>query len=162
MLSRDQIEFCIDEGLCCHCGKTIRWGQDAVYTINGAHYECQFPEGRSKALDVRPSDLLGRPMKPGEHAIFGASSEPVKARANGGHMLHWVVPNTGVALCGRYPGNSAKRMRKRGMWLPLPSDANNQWLKPCKSCASANALRAPAQSANVGSSPGNCRVVANP
>jgi len=101
-------------------------------------------------------------MKPGEHAIFGASSEPVKARANGGHMLHWVVPNIGVALCGRYPGNSAKRMRKRGMWLPLPSDANNQWLKPCKSCASANALRAPAQSANVGSPPGNCRVVANP
>ena len=54
MLSRDHIEFCIDEGVCCHCGKTIRWGQDAVYTINGAHYECQFPEGRSKALDVRP------------------------------------------------------------------------------------------------------------
>ncbi|HDS1721727.1 hypothetical protein NPS53_09455 [Pseudomonas putida] len=154
MLSRAQIEFCIDEEVCCHCGKSIRWGQEAVYTINGAHYQCQFPEGRSKALDTRLSDILGKPLKPGEHAAFGTSSVPVKARANGGHVLHWVVPNTGVALCGRYPAHNAKRMRKRGMWLPLPADTKSQRLKACESCASTYALRAGAQPACVGTPAG--------
>nr|WP_192963406.1 hypothetical protein [Pseudomonas fluorescens] len=134
MLNRDQIEYCIDEGVCCLCGKSIVWGQDAVYTINGAHYECQFPDGRSRILDTGLSTLLGS-AKPGDHAIFGLASEPARARANGGHVLHWVVPNTGVALCGKYPANSAKRMRKRGMWLPLKADANTQWLRPCETCA---------------------------
>lgn len=135
MLNREQIEFCIDEGVCCLCGKSIRWGHDAVYTINGAHYECQFPEGRPKMLDVRLSTIIGQPLKAGEHAAFGTTSDPVRARANGGHVLHWVVPSTGVALCGRYPANNARRMRKRGMWLPVGDNAKTGWLRNCEKCA---------------------------
>lgn len=146
MLNREQIEFCIDEGVCCHCGKTIRWGHDAVYTINGAHYECQFPEGRSTIPGTGIRALLGPSLKPGEHAAFGSTSDPVRARANGGHVLHWVVPNTGVALCGRYPANNAKRMRKRGMWLALRESAQTDWLRPCDTCASRHAGRITATS----------------
>ena len=50
MMSREHIELCQDEGLCCHCGKAIRWGEDAVYSITGAHYDCQFPNGREAVL----------------------------------------------------------------------------------------------------------------
>lgn len=143
MLNREHIDFCIDQGVCCLCGKTLKWGQDAVYTINGAHYECQFPEGRPKTLDTRLSELVGRPLKPGEHAVFGTNTQAVPARANGGHVLHWVVPSKGVALCGRYPANSAKRMRKRGMWLPFGTAAAPTWLKSCEKCGTKQERLAP-------------------
>ncbi|WHS57365.1 MULTISPECIES: hypothetical protein [Pseudomonas] len=133
MLSREFIEFCIDEGVCCLCGKSIRWGHDAVYTINGAHYECQFPDGR-------PASPIGNlsPLIFGKQGIgssgFGDSPHPVLARANGGHVLHWVVPQTGVALCGHKPKNNNWKMKARGRWFLVPASADLTKRRLCHSC----------------------------
>lgn len=135
MLSREQIDFCIDEGVCCHCGKSIRWGHDAVYTINGAHYDCQFLGGRPRtpfdsASKVAFDEDVNRSLSPS----FGESAEPALARANGGHVLHWVVPKTGVAMCGHMPKNNSWKMKARGKWLLVPAGADLTKRRVCPAC----------------------------
>jgi hypothetical protein len=131
MMSREHIELCQDEGLCCHCGKAIRWGEDAVYSITGAHYDCQFPNGREA--------VLGMPTLLRPSVGFGTSTIPALARANGGHMLHWVTPSTGKGLCGHQPKDNAWRMKSRAKWFLVPDGADVTGRKVCGKCAERHA-----------------------
>jgi len=137
MLNREQIEFCMDEGVCCHCGKAIRWGHDPVYSINGSHYDCQFPNGRPASPFESVGKLLfGEETKRNSTSSFGEGVQPALARANGGHVLHWVVPNTGVAMCGHKPKNTSWKMKARGKWLRVPAGADVTGRRVCPTCAS--------------------------
>lgn len=145
MLSREHIDLCVDHGLCCHCGKAIQWGVDAVYSINGAHYDCQFPNGNpaSQFEPLRSRALLEPALARKPDIGFGVATQPALARANGGHVLHWVVPVTGAAMCGHQPKNNSSRMRNRGKWLPLPDGADVTRRAICGSCAAKHAHQYP-------------------
>lgn len=136
-LPKEWIEHCQDEGVCHICGRTVEYGpnSEGIYSITGAHYNCEFPNGRSPIESLH--DLVKSIDAKIENLGFRHSSEvPALARANGGHFFHWVIPKTGRALCGHKPAQKAWRMRQRGKWLYLPDGADVTGFRFCQGCQS--------------------------
>lgn len=98
--------------VCQHCDKPIEDGQP-WHTLAEMHYDCY----ESKFGKVVPRDPLPALDLAPKTPVF----EGVKlARANGGHLVHVVVGDTGRALCGHSPANTSHIMRMRGKWNFLP------------------------------------------
>lgn len=136
-LSKQWIEHCYDADVCHVCGKTVLYGPESegIYTITGAHYSCEFPNGRTQSQTLRElasefDQLTTRSDN------MPTAKEPALARANGGFLLHWVVPHTGRSLCGHQPARNASRMRQRGRWLYLKETFNSEGSRFCKRCES--------------------------
>lgn len=126
-MNREQKELCQDEGVCYVCGRTIKWGVDAVYSIWGSHYDCEYPQGRPLWAH------LDQQVKKAQ-ALVEDSGPPRLAVANGGSLLHWVNPFTGRALCGHKPADNAWRMKKRGKWLYFKDGADVSERRWCEGC----------------------------
>lgn len=135
--------MCQEDGLCHVCGKAIVWGTDAVYSIRGSHYDCEFPNGRNE-----PSVTMAELMKDlgiGPTKYDHLTATPALARANGGHLHHWVVPNQNRSLCGHKPVDKAKHMRQRGMWLFIKDGADVTGFKFCQKCLDKHAELYPSE-----------------
>jgi hypothetical protein len=133
-LAEHWIDLCYEEGVCHVCGKTVLYGHDqpGVYTITGAHYDCEFPNGRNADLESLTS--LAKKLGLAENKYAHLPSTPQLAWANGGSLLHWVIPNKNRALCGHQPKDNAWRMKQRGKWLFLKDGADVTDRKFCQKC----------------------------
>jgi hypothetical protein len=101
--------------ICKHCTKPIEAGQ-AWHTLAEMHYDCY--EQKFGAFVVRePMPKLAPAYQPPR--FVGLK----RARANGGHLVHLVSGDTGVALCGHFPKNDhGHNMRARGKWNFIRAD----------------------------------------
>ena len=55
----------------------------------------------------------------------------MRCRANGGHLVHEVDPDTRTALCGHKPKNNNNLMKARGKWLYADSQESPITCKKC-------------------------------
>jgi hypothetical protein len=128
---RERIESHLDAGTCHICERPVANGS-AIHGPTGAHWECHRGpvETSAPVREIRPQ----APAKPDMH--------PRMARANGGSLVHFVIPATETSLCGHKAKHTAHRMKRRGKWLIWKADATvPAHMKQCMKCvAKARAL----------------------
>lgn len=125
---RIKIEAHIEASTCYLCEQPVADGA-ALHGPTGAHWECHSGpiEPPSK------SEHVPRPTK-----VPKADLHPRMARANGGSLVHFVIPPTGMSLCGHKPKNTAHHMKQRGKWLVWKDDATVPvHMKKCSKCLAA-------------------------
>ncbi|TCV62726.1 hypothetical protein [Pseudomonas fluorescens] len=129
---RAKIEAHIEASTCHICEQPVADGA-AIHGPTGAHWECH----------SGPIELCSRPV-PEQRPIQPPKVDmhPRMAHANGGSLVHFVIPATGTSLCGHKPKNTAHHMKQRGKWLVWKEDATvPSFMKQCPKClAKAQAL----------------------
>lgn len=119
----------------CHICELVVEPGSAVYGLTGAHWDCHRPS-------VPEAPHL-EPVKPEERSE-PKDIRPRLARANGGHLVHIVIPFTGTSLCGHKPKDTAHHMTRRGKWLYWKLDATiPTHLRLCAKCESKALIRFP-------------------
>lgn len=128
----ERIDQCIEAGLCYICDKPVADGA-ALHGPTGAHWECHrppFEEVGSLTSTIKELDRLIEALNP-----RSTDTQPRMVLANGGHLVHFVIPSTGTSLCGHKPRDNARHMRRRGKWLYWKLDAVvPDHLKLCGKC----------------------------
>lgn len=89
---------------CYMCGQVVEMFAPK-HGPTGAHWECH----------REPFEAMNRYMD--EVNPLRKDPTPRMARANGGSLVHIVVPMTNTSLCGHKPKDTAYRMKQRGKWL---------------------------------------------
>jgi hypothetical protein len=106
------IDQCFEAGVCHICEKPVADGEP-IHGPTGAHWECH----------GGPIEVLDRQIRELKQVAVSTDMHPRMARANGGQLVHLVIPATGTALCGHKPRDTAHHMRQRGKWLYWKLDA---------------------------------------
>lgn len=132
---RERIAAHIEASTCHICKLPVVNGA-AIHGPTGAHWECH-------------SDPVVPPTKPVHEPrpikALKADMHPRMARANGGSLVHFVIPATGTSLCGHKPKDTAHHMKRRGKWLVWKDDATvPAHMKQCSKCLAAAATLYPA------------------
>lgn len=118
---RQKIDKCIEAGLCYICDNPVADGA-ALHGPTGAHWECHrapFDEVGTVVSAIQEMDRLIGLLNP-----VSTDTHPRMALANGGHLVHIVIPATGISLCGHKPRDTAHHMRRRGRWRFWKVDAD--------------------------------------
>lgn len=124
-----KIDECIQAGLCYKCDKPVADGA-ARHGPTGAHWECHRAPFEESDRVIEELDRLIGELNPRSTDIH-----PRMARANGGQLVHFVIPATNTSLCGHKPRDSAHHMRRRGKWLFWKLDAVVPGhMKQCDKC----------------------------
>lgn len=124
-----KIDQCIGAGLCYICDQKVD-PNDGVHGPTGAHWDCQCPPSAEKPITVvPPAPATAAPSS------ISMETQPRLAHANGGHLVHIVIPATNTSLCGHKPRNTAHVMRQRGKWMLWKLDAVvPATMKMCEKC----------------------------
>lgn len=128
----DKIDKCIEAGLCYICDQAVADGA-ALHGPTGAHWECHrapFEGVDNLSTAIKEIDRLLGVLKP-----VSTDTHPRLALANGGQLVHFVIPATGTSLCGHKPRDTATHMRSRGRWRywKLNADVPGH-MKQCPKC----------------------------
>jgi hypothetical protein len=127
------IDQCIKAGLCHMCEKPVADGEPR-HGPTGAHWACH-------RAPLEELDRLIGELNPVE---VNTDTHPRMARANGGQLVHFVIPATGTALCGHKPRDTAHHMRQRGKWHYWKLDAVVPGhMKQCEKCKSRALVKYP-------------------
>lgn len=133
---RNRVDAHFNAGTCYICEQPVLDGV-ALHGPTGAHWECHQGPIEQQPVSVPKRALEQFAPKP--------DTVPRLARANGGSLVHFVIPATGVSLCGHKPKHTAHHMKRRGKWLGWKDDAVPGHLKQCTKClANASKLYPPA------------------
>lgn len=125
---RPRIEAHIDASTCYICEQPVANGA-AIHGPTGAHWECH-------SGPIEPCSSPVREPHPAQAPIL--DKHPRMARANGGSLVHFVIPATGTSLCGHKPKDNAYHMKRRGKWLVWKDDATvPKHMKQCPKCLAA-------------------------
>lgn len=111
---------------CTVCGHPLDPAQ-GMFTQAHAHYDCYRPVMGTVSAVSRAKEVAKAALG------LDPSSEPlVRARANGGYLVHQVDTGTWQALCGQKSRTAATRMRQRGRWVQV---SENTTFSTCQKCA---------------------------
>jgi hypothetical protein len=128
----EKIDKCIDAGTCYICDQPVTDGA-ALHGPTGAHWECHRPpyeDVGTLAGAIKEMDRLIGLLNPAS-----TDTHPRMALANGGQLVHFVIPATGTALCGHKPRDTAYHMRRRGRWRYWKLDADVPGhMRQCAKC----------------------------
>ena len=122
---RERIAAHIETNTCHICEQPVADGA-AIHGLTGAHWECH-----NGPIERCPSPI----HQPGQTQAPKLDIHPRMARANGGSLVHFVIPATGTSLCGHKPKDTAHHMKRRGKWLVWKDDATvPAHMKQCPKC----------------------------
>lgn len=128
----DKIDKCIEAGLCYLCDQPVADGA-ALHGPTGAHWECHraaLGEVGTLSSAIKEMDRLIGLLNP-----VSTDTHPRMALANGGQLVHFVIPATGTSLCGHKPRDTATHMRSRGRWRYWKLDADVPGhMRQCEKC----------------------------
>jgi len=122
---REKIATHIEANTCYICEQAVVDGSP-IHGPTGAHWEChQGP--------IEPCTKTA--VEPRRDPVPKPDLHPRLARANGGALVHFVIPATATSLCGHKPKDTAHHMKRRGKWLVFKIDATiPEHLKRCQKC----------------------------
>ena len=122
---REKIATHIEANTCHICEQHVEDGSP-IHGPTGAHWECH--QGPVEACTRTASE-------PQQTSVPKPDLHPRLARANGGTLVHFVIPATATSLCGHKPRDTAHHMKRRGKWLVFKIDAAiPSHLKHCQKC----------------------------
>lgn len=122
---REMIAAHIEASTCHICERPVANGA-AIHGPTGAHWECHSGPIEQCSKPVHEQ----QPMQTQKVDLH-----PRMARANGGSLVHFVIPANGTALCGHKPKNTAHHMQRRGKWLIWKDHATvPAHMKQCPKC----------------------------
>lgn len=125
---RATIDAHIEASTCYICEQPVENGA-AIHGPTGAHWKCHSGTVEAYSRPVREQRPTQAPK---------ADMHPRMARANGGSLVHFVIPATGTSLCGHKPKDTAHHMKRRGKWLVWKDDATlPAHMKQCPKCLAA-------------------------
>lgn len=123
---RERVEAHLDAGTCHICEQLVADGA-AIHGPTGAHWECHRGTVEISAPTPVPEIPSQAPHKLDVHPRMG--------RANGGSLVHFVIPATGTSLCGHKPKHTAHHMKQRGKWFIWKDDATvPAHMQQCQKC----------------------------
>lgn len=124
----------VTAGTCYLCGLPVETFAPK-HGPSGAHWECH--REPYEALEKFQAEYFPKPAA-------STDPHPRMAFANGGHLVHFVIPATGTALCGHKPADKARHMKTRGKWLYLKDQRNvPDGYRQCGKCLTQAAARYP-------------------